>query len=205
MGADRGDQIVDTLHCRGQWRANRSRLQVTVVNPPQHIAGDLGALPCAAEKDAASQGCRRIGNVIPHRPGARRLRVTAKSGLAIFHRDKRPARPLVRSGMAAWLTLFAHRNAAVACKATDCPAPPARKRGADSLGHASCRGRHWPQREAGRIPEAERSASGEKTTTAKISTAAATMSEPPATIGSSAGLPCSIRYSAGNITTMPSV
>jgi hypothetical protein len=58
---------------------------------------------------------------------------------------------------------------------------------------------------AGDSPDTERALPLEKTTTVNTSTAAATISEPPATIGSNAGLPSTIRYRAGSITTNPTV
>jgi hypothetical protein len=65
-----------------------------VVYPPQHISGDLGALPCTTEKDTASQGRRGIGDVVPHRPFSGRLGLTVESGLAIFHGGKRQRPPV---------------------------------------------------------------------------------------------------------------
>jgi len=104
---DRRDQLVDTMRCRNGRPGNpasRPSIHPIVVDSPERIARGPGTLPGATEKRVASQACRRVGDVVPNRPGTPRFRLTARSGLTIFHDVQRQERPLVRLETTRWLT-----------------------------------------------------------------------------------------------------
>lgn len=65
--------------------ASRSSVQPIFVNPHEHVASRLGALPSAAHQYFSAQGRGLAGNVIPYRPSTSRLEKATKSTWAFFH------------------------------------------------------------------------------------------------------------------------